>query len=44
MRQRMLELNTKYGNPQALRLAYILFVLLAMAVAGGAPPSYSTGH
>jgi len=44
MRQRLFELNTRYGNPQTLRLVYILLVLLAMAIAGGAPFAYpSTG-
>jgi hypothetical protein len=37
MRHRMVELNNRYGNPQTLRLVYILLVLLAMAAAGGAP-------
>jgi len=44
MRQRMMKLNVRYGNPQTLRLIYILLVLLAMAIAGGAPVCYpSTG-
>ncbi len=37
MRHRLIELNSRYGNPQTLRLIWILLVLLAMAVAGGAP-------
>ena len=37
MRHRMIELNNRYANPQILRLIYILLVLLALAVAGGAP-------
>ncbi len=42
MRQRLFEINTRYGNPQTLRLIYILLVLLAMAIAGGAPFCYPT--
>ena len=37
MRHRLTELNSRCENPQILRLVYILLVLLAMAVAGGAP-------
>jgi hypothetical protein len=37
MRHRLIELNSRYANPQTLRLIYILLVLLAMAAAGGAP-------
>jgi hypothetical protein len=44
MRHRLIELGTKCGNPQVLRLVYILLVLLAMAVAGGAPFATPTGH
>ena len=43
MRHRLIELNTRYGNSQILRLIYILLVLLAMAVAGGAPVAPPTG-
>lgn len=43
MRHRLTELNTRYGNPQTLRLVYILLVLLAMAIAGGAPVAYPGG-
>jgi hypothetical protein len=44
MRHRLTELSNKYGNPQTLRLVYILLALLAMAVAGGAPFAAPTGH
>lgn len=44
MRRRLIKLNSRYGNPQTLRLIYILFVLLAMALAGGAPGAYPLGH
>jgi hypothetical protein len=43
MRHRMIELNSRYANPQTLRLVYILLVLLAMAVAGGAPVAGPSG-
>jgi hypothetical protein len=44
MRHRLMELNNRYGKPQTLRLAYILLVLLALAVAGGAPVTPGGGH
>lgn len=44
MRHRWTELNNRYGNPQTLRLVYILFVLLALAVAGGAPAGWPGAH
>ena len=44
MRHRLIELQSRYGNPQTLRLAYILLVLAAMAIAGGAPAAYPTSH
>jgi hypothetical protein len=44
MRHRLLELNRRYGNPQTLRLVYILLVLLAIAAAGGAPVAFPTAH
>jgi hypothetical protein len=44
MRHRITELNSRYGNPQTLRLAYAFLVLLAMALAGGAPGAFPTGH
>ena len=37
MRHKLTEVNNRFENPQILRLIYILLVLLAMAVAGGAP-------
>jgi hypothetical protein len=44
MRHRLIELTNRYSDPQIIRLIYILFVLLAMALAGGAPAAYpSTG-
>ena len=42
MRHKLIEFNNRYGNPQTLRLVYILLVLLAMAIAGGAPAAYPT--
>jgi hypothetical protein len=44
MLHRLLELNNRIGNPQTLRLIYIILVLLAVAVAGGAPVAFPTGH
>ena len=44
MRGRLIDIKSRYGNPQTLRLVYILFVLLAMALAGGAPVAYPLGH
>jgi hypothetical protein len=43
MHHKLIELNSRYGNSQTLRLAYILLALLAMAVAGGAPAAYHGG-
>jgi hypothetical protein len=43
MRHRLIELNSRYGNPQTLRLIYILLVLLAMAAAGAAPIGSQVG-
>jgi hypothetical protein len=43
MRHRLIELNSRYGNPQTLRLIYILLVLLAMAAAGAAPIGAQVG-
>lgn len=44
MRHRLIELHSRYGKPQTLRLVYILLVLLAMAVTGGAPAAFPTGN
>jgi hypothetical protein len=44
MLHRFIELNNRYGSPQTLRLVYIILVLLAMAIAGGAPVAPPTGH
>jgi hypothetical protein len=44
MRRQLIELNNRYGNPQTLRFVYILVVLLAMALAGGAPGAFGSGH
>lgn len=44
MRNRLIEMSHRYGNPQTLRLIYILLVLLALAAAGSAPVAFpSTG-
>jgi hypothetical protein len=43
MRHQLLELHSRFRNPNALRLAYILLVLLAMAVSGGAPIAIGIG-
>ena len=44
MRNRLIKLGGRYGNPQTLRLIYILLVLLALAAAGSAPVAFpSTG-
>ena len=40
MRHQFTKFTSRYGNPQTLRLVYILLALLAMAVAGGAPAMY----
>jgi hypothetical protein len=44
MRHRLVELNNRYGKPQALRLAYVVLALLALAAASGAPVAWPTGH
>lgn len=44
MRHRLIELNSRFGNPKTMRVAYVLLVLLAIAVAGGAPVAYPGGH
>ena len=44
MQHKLIEFNNRYGNPQTLQLVYILLVLLAMAIAGGAPAAYPTGR
>jgi hypothetical protein len=44
MRDRLIEMTSCYATPSTLRLIYILLVLAAMAVAGGAPAAYGGGH
>jgi hypothetical protein len=44
MRDRLIETASRYGTPDTLRVVYILLVLAAVAVAGGAPVTYGGGH
>ncbi len=44
MSHRLMELGSRVSDPRTLRMIYIILVLVAMAVAGGAPTAYPTGH
>jgi hypothetical protein len=42
MHHRLIQLISRCGNFQILRLIYILLILLALAIVGGAPAQYPT--
>jgi len=42
MKARLTSLYVTYANPRALRLAWIVLALAALALAGGAPDSSGT--